>query len=357
MTEATSTARADRLLDLLGERELDCLLVSNLVNVRYLTGFTGTNGACVVTPDERLFVTDFRYVEQAQEQVRGFELVKGERDLLGQLAKLLSGRAGFDDAHVSVRTHGKLLEATNEGVELVEAGGLVERLREVKDEDELRAIVAATELADEVYELLRERGVSGRSEREVARWLEAELRERGAEPGFPVIVASGAHGALPHAVPRDVAVESGTLMIVDMGALLDGYCSDCTRTFAIGSTDDRGREVYELVLEAQQSALGAVRAGAGYSEVDAVARDIIEAGGFGERFGHGLGHGVGLEVHEGPRLAKTAEGELAAGNVVTVEPGIYLPGELGVRIEDLVVVVEGGRTVLSGTTKDLVSVD
>jgi Xaa-Pro aminopeptidase len=357
VTEATLTARADRLLDFLGERELDCLLVSNLVNVRYLTGFTGTNGACVVTPDERLFVSDFRYVEQAQEQVRGFELVKGERDLLGQLARLLSGRAGFDEAHVTVRAHRKLSESTGEGVELVEAAGLVERLREVKDEDELRTIAAAAELADEVYELLRERGAAGRSELEVARELEQELRERSAEPAFPVIVASGQHGALPHAEPRDAEIETGTLMIVDMGAKLDGYCSDCTRTFAIGDVGGRPVEVYDVVLEAQQTALEAARAGAAYPDVDAVARDMIDAAGLGEEFGHGLGHGVGLEVHEGPRLAKTAEGELAAGNVVTVEPGVYLPGELGVRIEDLVVVTDDGPDVLTGFPKELVRLD
>jgi Xaa-Pro aminopeptidase len=357
VTEATLTARADRLLDLLGERELDCLLVTNLVNVRYLTGFTGTNGACIVTPQERLFVTDFRYVEQAQDQVRGFELVKGERDLLGQLAGLLGGRAGFDDAHVTVRVHWKLLESVAEGVELVEAAGLVERLREIKDEDELRRIAAAAELADEVYELLRERGAIGRRESDVARELEQELRERGAEPAFQAIVASGPHGALPHAVPRDAAIEPGTMMIVDMGAKLDGYCSDCTRTFAMGDVNGRAIEVYDLVLEAQQAALGAVREGAGCPDVDAVARDLIDAAGFAEEFGHGLGHGVGLEVHEGPRLAKSAEGDLAAGNVVTVEPGVYLPGELGVRIEDLVVVGDDGPDVLTGFPKELVRLD
>jgi Xaa-Pro aminopeptidase len=357
VTEATLPARADRLVDLLSQRELDWLLVTNLVNVRYLTGFTGTNGACVVGPDERLFVTDFRYVEQAQEQVRGFELVKGERDLLSDLAKRLSGRAGFDDAHVSVRVHRKLLEGVGDGVDLVEAAGLVERLRQVKDEDELRAIAAATELADGVYDLLRERGIRGRTENEVARELEQELRERGAEPAFPTIVASGGHGALPHAAPREAAIEPGTLMIVDMGARLDGYCSDCTRTFATGALEGNAAEIYELVLSAQETALGAVRAGAGCVEVDAVARERIESAGFGERFGHGLGHGVGLEVHEGPRLAKTAEGELESGNVVTVEPGVYLPGELGVRIEDLVVVTDDGADVLTGFPKDLIQLD
>jgi Xaa-Pro aminopeptidase len=357
MTEATAMVRAERLVEVLEESDLDCLLVTNLVNVRYLTGFTGTNGACVVGREERLFVTDFRYVEQAQEQVHGFELAKGERDLLGDLARRLSGRAGFDDAHVSVRTYRKLGETLPEGVELVEAAGVVEGLRQVKDKDELRAMAAAAELADEVYGLLRERGVSGRSEREVARQLEQELRERGAEPAFPAIVAAGAHGALPHAVPRDVPIETGALMIVDMGAQLDGYCSDCTRTFATGEIDERAAEVYELVRSTQEAALAAVRAGAGCAELDGVARRLIEEAGFGERFGHGLGHGVGLEVHEGPRLTKTAEGDLEAGNVVTVEPGVYLPGRFGVRIEDLVMVTDDDCRNLSGVAKDLRVVD
>src|SRR2546423_1188432 len=195
MTQALASARADRLVDLLRERELDCRIVTNLVNVRYLTGFTGTNGACVVTPEQRLFITDFRYVEQAADQIRGFELVKAERDLIVELSRLLGGRAGFEDLHVSVRTYERLREKVDENVELVPAGGLVERLREVKDDDELRAIGEAAKLADEVYGALREGGFGGRSERAVAGWLEAELRQRGAEPAFPVIVAGGAHGA------------------------------------------------------------------------------------------------------------------------------------------------------------------
>jgi Xaa-Pro aminopeptidase len=357
VTQVVLTARADRVAELLVERELDCLLVSNLVNVRYLTGFTGTNGACIVGRDERVFVTDFRYVEQAAAQVQGFERVKGERDLLGELASRLRGRAGFDDAHLSVRAYRRIREALPAGVELVEAAGLVEELREVKDEEEIARIAEAARLVDGVYEHMCERGLAGRTEREVALDVEQEMRVRGAEdPSFPSIVAAGAHGALPHAVPRDVEIPAGTLVVVDMGARLDGYCSDCTRTIATGELDGRAAEIYELVLTAQQAALEAIRAGAGCSEVDAVARELIEQAGHGERFGHGLGHGVGLEVHEGPRLAKTAEGELRAGNVVTVEPGVYLPGEFGVRIEDLVVVREGGYENLSGFSKSLVTV-
>jgi Xaa-Pro aminopeptidase len=357
ITEATAATRADRLAGLLRERELDCLLVSNLVNVRYLTGFTGTNGACLVGEDERVFLTDFRYVERAEQEVQGFERVKGGRDLLADLAARLHGRAGFDDAHLSVRAYRKLEEAVGSGVELVPAGGLVERLRAVKDEHELRTMGEAAKLADSVYELIPERGLVGRTEREVARELEAELRARGADdPAFPVIVAAGANGALPHAAPGEREIAPRTLVVVDMGATVDGYCSDCTRTFATGELDDGAGEAYELVRSAQESALGAVRAGAACKEVDAVARELIDGAGHSEHFGHGLGHGVGLEVHEEPRLAKTAEGELVAGNAVTVEPGVYLPGKLGVRIEDLVAVTSDGCEVLTSFPKSLVTV-
>jgi Xaa-Pro aminopeptidase len=217
----------------------------------------------------------------------------------------------------------------------------------------------ATKLADSVYAYLCERGLRGRTEREVALDLENEMRERGAEdPSFPTIVAADANGALPHATPRDVEIPANTLVVVDMGARLDGYCSDCTRTFATGELDGEAKEVYELVLRAQETALTAVRAGADCKGVDQVARDVIEQAGHGEHFGHGLGHGVGLEVHEEPRLAKSAEGELKAGNAVTVEPGVYLPGRFGVRIEDLVAVTEDGCDILTtGMSKSLVVVD
>jgi Xaa-Pro aminopeptidase len=349
--------RADRVVAQLEERELDCLLVTNLVNVRYLTGFTGTNGACVVTRDERLFLTDSRYVEQAKQQVTEFERLEASRELLGDLAARLSGRAGFDDAHVSVKAHAALAEKVSDGVELVPAAGLVEGLRAVKDEGELAAIRAAASLADGAYEHLRDTGLVGRTEREVARSIVRLLEDHGAdEVSFPPIVAAGAHGALPHASPRDVEIPSGVLVVVDLGARLDGYCSDCTRTFATGPLEGRASEGYEVVRRAQEAALGEVRAGAVAKEVDAMAHERVESG-FGIGFDHGLGHGVGLEVHEGPRLARTAEGSLEAGNVVTVEPGLYVPGEFGIRIEDLVAVTADGREVLTGFPKELVTVD
>jgi Xaa-Pro aminopeptidase len=351
-------SRADRLVALLAARSLDCLLVTDLVNVRYLTGFTGTSGACLVSQEERLFFTDFRYVERARAEVHEFERVEGGRDLVADVGVRLRGRAGFDDANVSVRLHRRLAEAAGEGVELVPAGGLVERLREVKDEEELRAMRAAAEIASTAYEELRERGLAGRTEREVARTMARRMEDLGAEaPSFPPIVAAGAQGALPHAEPRDAEIPAGTLVVVDAGARVDGYCSDCTRTFATGPLDDGAVEVYELVRRAQEEALAAARAGAGRREVDGVARRIIEAAGHGERFGHGLGHGVGLEIHEDPRLTRVAEGALEPGNTVTIEPGVYLPGSFGVRIEDLVAIGTDGPDVMTRFPKELVTIE
>jgi Xaa-Pro aminopeptidase len=351
------SARADRLADLLAERELDCLLVTNLVNVRYLTGFTGTNGACVVSRDQRLFLTDFRYVQQARHEVSEFERLEAERDLLGGLAGRLHGRAGFDDAHLTVKAHRRLGEKVGDDVDLVAAGGLVERLRAVKDAQELRAMRTAAEIADAAYERLRERGLAGRTEREAALSVVRFMEDSGADgAAFPPIVAAGGHGALPHAQPRDVEIPRGVLVVVDMGAVVDGYCSDCTRTLATGPLDDRPLEAYESVRSAQAAALEAVRAGAVCREVDALARKLVEES-FGVGFDHGLGHGVGLELHEEPRLARTAEGSLERGNAVTVEPGVYVPDEFGIRVEDLVTVTDDGCEVLTGFPKELVTVD
>jgi len=350
----STSARADRVVAQLAERGLESLLVTDLVDVRYLTGFTGTNGACIVTAGELLFMTDFRYVEQAEAQVDGYERLPAGRDLAADLAERLRGRAGFDDARMSVRTHAKLGEKVGEGVELVPAGGLVGGLREIKDAGELRRIAAATELATTTLERVLEVGLAGRTERAVALELERAMVDAGAEaPSFPAIVAAGAHGALPHAEPRDIEIPAGVLVVIDWGARLDGYCSDCTRTIASGGLDARATEIYELVLEAQEAGLAAVRAGVDAGAVDAAARDRIAAADHGDHFGHGLGHGVGLEVHEGPRLTKTSDDVLAAGNVVSVEPGVYLPGELGVRIEDLVAVTDDGADVMTGFTKAL----
>ncbi|MEZ5078156.1 MAG: aminopeptidase P family protein [Solirubrobacterales bacterium] len=349
--------RGERLEQLIAARELDLLLVTNLVNVRYLTGFTGTNGACVCGPGVRLFFTDFRYTERAAAEVEGWEAITVSGDWLGGIAERLSGKVGFEDDQVSVRLLAKLEEKLGEGTEAVAAGGCVERLRRVKDDAELAAIAAASELADEVWTWTVERGLAGRSEREVARAAEARIRELGGDPSFPAIVAAGPNGALPHAEPGEREIGRGELVVFDMGAQLDGYCSDGTRTYATGDPGEQGREVYATVLAAQLAALDAIATGAKGEDVDAVARKVIEAAGHGDRFGHGLGHGVGLEVHEGPRLSPKSDDVLERGEVVTVEPGVYLPGELGVRIEDLVVVEEGELRNLSSLPKDLQIVD
>ena len=351
-------SRVDHLAERIAEGELEALVVTNLVNVRYVSGFTGSNAALVVGRERRVFITDFRYVSQAADQVEpGFERVKGERDLLGDVAQILSGRVGFEDGTMTVRSFERLKGLVGDAAELVAAGNPVEELRSVKDAEELERIREAAKLADTALTAVLERGLAGRTELEVAGQLEAEMRSLGAEePAFPSIVASGPHGALPHAEPRDVTIEKGVLVTIDWGAKLDGYHSDCTRTFATGEVSGEATEIYELVRDAQARASEAVRAGAGAKEVDAASRDPIAAAGHGDHYGHGLGHGVGLDIHEAPRLAPTSDDTLAAGNVVTVEPGVYVPGELGVRIEDLVVVTDDGREVLSSLGKELQTV-
>jgi Xaa-Pro aminopeptidase len=354
--------RVERLTNLLPDAEIDVLLVTNLVNVRYLTGYDGSNGIALVGPRTRAFATDFRYLEQAAEQVHpSFERVRAALDLLESVRDLVpEGEVslGFDDVHMSVRQHARLRELMPDRVELVPAGSLVERIRAVKEPEEIQRIRTAAQLADAAFERIIRDGLIGRTEREVAVALEHDMRGRGARrPSFDSIVAAGPHGALPHAQPRDVPIRAGDLVVIDWGAELDGYCSDCTRTVAAGEASEEARAVYELVLGAQLAGLKDVRPGRGGREVDSVARDIIEAGGYGENFGHGLGHGVGLEVHEAPRLSQRSEDVLAPGNVVTVEPGAYLPSRFGVRIEDLVVVTEDGSEVLNGLSKRLLTTD
>jgi Xaa-Pro aminopeptidase len=356
---AVGTDRADSVADALADREVDLLLVTDLVNVRWLTGFTGSSGAAVIgRQGTRRFVTDFRYLTQSAEQLDPAWEREIAVDLLAGVVKGLPGsgelRLAFEDAHMSVKDHAKLAGMLRAGIELAAAGDTIEALRAVKDPGELEAIRAAARLADDALSEVLERGLVGRTEREVALDLEYTMRRLGAEAvSFPPIVAAGDHGALPHARPRDVPIPRGTMCVIDWGAQLDGYASDCTRTYATGEVDPRDGEVYALVLRAQEAALEAVRPGPIGREVDAVARAIIDAAGHAEHFGHGLGHGVGLAVHEGPRLSKQGETALEAGMVVTVEPGVYVPGAVGVRIEDLVIVTDEGAEVVSSLPKDL----
>jgi Xaa-Pro aminopeptidase len=363
-------ARAVRLAAELRALEVDRLLVSTPMNVRYLSGYTGSNGLLVIAtgeqPEHRFF-TDFRYATQSAEQVpEEFAREIAPAQLLEAVARALgSGGAsgertlGFDDASLTVKQHARLRELLSPGWELVPCAGVVERLREVKEEAEITRIRAAAELADQALRELLEAGVVGRTEREVAIELELRMRQLGAQaPSFPSIVASGAHGALPHAEPRDVEIVRGVLVTIDWGAYLDGYCSDCTRTYATGSISEQASEVYELVLRAQEAALDGIYAGISGRDVDGVARSIIEHAGYAGNFGHGVGHGVGMEVHEAPRLSRTAgEEPLRTGNVVTVEPGVYIPGCIGVRIEDLALVGDRGHERLTSLPKRLAFLD
>jgi Xaa-Pro aminopeptidase len=364
-----SEARADRLVSRLAERELDALVVGDLVrpgdsgreagsNLRWLTGFSGTSGLAVVSADRRVFVTDFRYAERAEREVfDGFDRVIAERELIPTAVELLKGRVGYDDAQTSVQNLRRLEDLVADGLELAPAAGVGEGLRRRKDEAELEAIAEAARVTDQVYDWVFERGVVGRREREIMLAAHQRMRELGAEdPSFPAIVGAGENSSIPHHDSSGRKVQGDELLLIDMGAIVVGYCSDCTRTVATGDLDDQAGEAYELVRSAQQSALDAIRAGVAGRDADAAARDPIEAAGFGDRFGHGLGHGVGLEVHESPRLSRKSDQTLEVGDVVTVEPAVYLPERFGVRIEDLVTVTKGGLRNLSGFPKELLVV-
>jgi Xaa-Pro aminopeptidase len=328
------------------------LLVTSAVNVRYLTGLESSNAAVLVEPGEATLYTDFRYAEAAAavdaEDVR---VVETGRYLVQELSVLLAGRRiAFEAEHLSFADHARLAAG---GVELVATHGAVEELRAVKDAAELEAIRRAAALADAVFEELPAERFTGRSERELAWHVERRFHELGAERvSFGVVVASGPNGALPHAHPGDRRIAAGELVVVDAGCVVDGYCSDCTRTYATGVLSQELADAYAVCLAAQLEGLAAIRPGVTGGEADAAARDVIAAAGLGERFGHGLGHGVGLAVHEAPTLRPEAADVLRPGNVVTVEPGIYLPGVGGMRIEDLVVVTESGCERLTRTAKE-----
>jgi len=367
---AAPSDRAERLAAAVADAGLDALLVGDLVHpgdsnrdamadICWLTGFTGSSGMALVGPEHRDFVTDFRYADRVRDELPdGFELIQAKRQLVEALSEHLTGRIGFDPRTTSVRELSRIEEALGEGAELVESEALLEPLRRSKDEAEIAAIAASAALTDAVLEELEGFGLAGRSERDVAVWIETRMRELGAEaPSFSPIVASGPNGARPHAEPGEREIQGGELVTIDLGAILDGYCSDCTRTYATGEIDGEALDAYMLVKRAQEAGLDAVRAGANGKAVDAVAREIIDEGGHGDHFGHGLGHGVGIAVHEAPRLSPRSEDDLLVGDVVSVEPGVYVPGDYGIRIEDLVVVTEDGCRNLCSRPKDLLILD
>jgi len=344
------SSRIERLRELLEEP----LLVTNLVNVLYLTGFDSSNAALLVEPDRARLFTDFRYIESAR-AVEGVEAVQTKRSLIGWLGENLSGRIGFEADVLPWALSEQLREG---GIELVPREGLVEQLRAVKDEGELDTFRRACAITDRMFErLVSEVQFVGRRERDVAWDITRLYHEEGAdEPAFEAIVGSGPTGARPHARAGEKIIEAGELVVIDTGANVGGYVSDYTRTLATGELDGEMREAYDVVLAAQQAGLEAIRAGVAGVDADAAARGVIERSDFAGTFGHGLGHGLGLDVHESPRLSTESSDTLAAGNLVTVEPGVYLEGRFGIRIEDDVIVTEDGIENPVRFTKELLTV-
>jgi Xaa-Pro aminopeptidase len=347
--------RLEQLRDKLELQQLEGLVVRQAQNMRYLSGFTGSEGMLLVLRDKAYLCTDFRYVEQAAKQARGWEIVKIE----GSWQNVIQGlwprgrtKLGFEAQHLSYHSWHKLAQALP-AVNLTPTTGLVEALRAQKDKQELALLRQAIALADKGAEYLRTRLIPDRTEREIALELEFFLRNHGAEKAaFPFIVASGVRGSLPHGEAGDKKLQVGEMVTVDFGAVYQGYHSDLTRTFVLGTPTFKQRLVYETVLEAQTRAIACARPGVLGAKVDQAARDVITAAGYGDYFGHATGHGVGLAIHEAPRLSAQSTDILLPGTVVTVEPGIYLPDWGGVRTEDIILITEQGVEVLSQAPRE-----
>lgn len=342
-------ARIDRLRGSLEEP----LLVSNPTNVYYLSGFKSSNAALLVEPDGVRLFTDFRYAEAAR-AVDGVRFDQTRRALLWDLAERLSGPIGFEADYLSYSAW----ETLGSGkIEPVPRQNLVERLRAVKDDDELTSIKRACEITDRMFERLTEDRFVGRTERDVAWTIEQLFHEEGADHvAFESIVASGPNAARPHARATDREIRAGETVVIDTGCTVDAYSSDYTRTFVTGAVDGVIKEAYAVALAAQEAGLGAIRAGIAGVDADSAARRIVDGTSFAGTFGHGLGHGLGLEIHEAPRMSTESTDTLASGNVVTVEPGIYLEGRAGIRIEDNVAVTDGGIENFTAFRKDLIAV-
>ena len=327
--------------------------MTTAVNVRYLIGFQSSNAALFVDKERTLLFTDFRYAEAAR-TLEGVEFVQSQRALLKTVAETLDGRVAFEATALTFDGWQTLNDA---GLELVPRKGVVERLRALKDEAELASIREAARITDQAYGALAEERFVGRTERDVAWRMEQIFHELGAHgSAFEIIVGSGPTGALPHGRPTDRVIDPNTTVVVDAGAVFRAYNSDCTRTFATGELPDDLAQAYDVCLRGQLAGLAAMRAGVSGADADAAARRVIDDAGLGDKFGHGLGHGVGLLVHEAPTARPESEDVLEPGNVITCEPGIYLEGRGGVRIEDLVLITDGEPDVLSSYTKDLVTV-
>jgi len=351
--------RQRAMLQQLASNRIDALVVTHLPNVRYLCGFTGSAGVLIIGPKRPIFITDGRYTEQAHEQVQGAKVVIGKGPALEavaqNIARLKLTLLGIEADHMTVAQRSRFKRMLPPKVKLRETSGLVERLRMIKDADELAAIRKAVNLGAELFDVVLKAIRPGVRESEVAAELEYAARKRGAEGmSFETIVASGPRSALPHGVASQSAIPDRGFVVLDYGVILAGYCSDQTRTVHVGKTSPEARKWYKAVLESHVAGVEAVKAGVTAGEVDKATRDVLRRARLDRFFTHSTGHGVGLEIHEGPRLGRDQQEELEAGMVVTIEPGIYLPGKGGIRIEDMVAVTGDGHEVLTQLSKDLI---
>lgn len=347
--------RLTKLRSFLTEQGLDAILVSQPENRRYLSGFTGSAGVLLISAERAVLATDFRYYEQVTREAPDFELVRVTGKFSDSFGEMMSKagvlRLGFESQHVTVDQLQDWTRATT-GVEWVPLKNAVESLRVLKDADEIASLRRSAALTDAALAHLLEVIKLGMTEREAAWEIEAFMRANGASKvAFDLIVASGPNGALPHAYPGDRAFQAGDPIVIDIGCVVDGYCSDLTRSFCLGQATPKYLQVWDTVLQAQLAAEAAIRAGMTGPQIHALAHDLIAEAGYGEFFGHGLGHGVGLAIHESPRASCLSEDTLEAGMSLTVEPGIYLPGEFGVRLEDLVIIGQNGVEIPSSAPK------
>lgn len=348
--------RVAKLREKMQAKGLQAMLVASPVNRRYLTGFTGSAGYVLITQTQSYLLTDFRYMTQAPQQAAGYQVVEHGSKVTDTVKELLGSEGitalGFEQEHVTYAVFSAYTEQLKP-VSLVPVSGMIEELRMYKDSEELKAMQRAADLADATFSHVLSIVETGKTEREIDLQMEMFMRKGGATgSSFDTIVASGERSALPHGVASDRVIQGNEFITFDFGALLDGYCSDLTRTIALGTPDPKLKEIYDIVLEAQLHALDGIKPGMTGREADALARDVITKYGYGEYFGHSTGHGLGMEVHESPRLSKLSDDVLKPGMVVTVEPGIYLPGLGGVRIEDDIVITETGIHILTSSSKE-----
>lgn len=349
--------KLEKLRNQFSNEGIDGILITSPYNRRYMTNFTGSAGVVLISENKAQFITDFRYVEQATKQADGFEVIQHKGLIHDEIAKQIDilgiKKLGFEQDYVNFSAY-KLYEKTF-NAELVPVSGLIENLRLIKTDSEIKILKEAADIADAAFKHILDYIKPGCTELEVSNELEFFMRRAGAtSSSFNTIVASGTRSALPHGVATDKVIEKGDFVTLDYGALHKGYVSDITRTVAVGEPSDKLKEIYDIVLESQLLAVEKIKPGMTGFEADAIARDYITEKGYGEYFGHSLGHGIGLEVHEGPGLSVRSDIILQPGMVVTIEPGIYLPGIGGVRIEDDTLITEVSNEKLTHSTKDLI---